>query len=72
MSATQTEGTEMNTAQRIAATFNSPTFAAKQAAMTEARELSVKIEAANCIERTFFFYDGSKLTFTADAGLQVG
>lgn len=48
--------TKLTTAQRIFKEAND-----KAAARNEAREICTHTTAANCIERTYHFYDGSKL-----------
>lgn len=51
---------EVTTAQRI---FNEAKDKAE--ARNEAREVCTHTTAANCIERTYHFYDGSKLQIDA-------
>jgi hypothetical protein len=56
----------MNTAQRILAANNQKTFGQQQALESEARNMAIKTDAANCYDRTWTFYDGSKITKARD------
>jgi hypothetical protein len=57
----------MNIAKQIEAGILNKSFAAKEIAMNQARELAVSSTAADCVQRTFWFIDGSRLAFNADS-----
>lgn len=62
----------MNTAQSIIEKHNlqngqMASYVNTQAAMTDARELAIKTDRPNCVERMFVFYDGSKLHYNGAA-----
>lgn len=62
----------MNTAQRILTAHKTDTAAQARAMESEARDLAVKVSAANCFERTWTFYDGSTLSKHRDGYSVVG
>lgn len=58
----------MNTAQNIIDFHNVQigTFEAQRAAENDARLLAIKTDAPNCLDRTWTFFDGSKIVKTRD------
>jgi hypothetical protein len=58
---------KITTAELVKREATAPGYAGVQQARRLAQELQVRIVAANCYDREFFFYDGSSLKITADA-----
>ena len=56
----------MTTAQRILESHKSDTFAQAQAMQREIRDLAIETQGHNCYDRTWTFWDGSKITMTRD------
>lgn len=54
----------MTTAQRILSANKFETFAQAQDLEETIRQLAVKTDGDNCYDRTWTFYDGSKITKT--------
>lgn len=56
----------MNTAQKILASNKFETFSQHQAMQRAIRDLAVEIQGHNCYDRTYTFWDGSKIKMTRD------
>lgn len=56
----------MTTAERILQAHKTETFAQHQATQREIRDLVIETQGHNCYDRTWTFWDGSKITMTRD------